>query len=187
MTAPPLESLVALGAHPDLALADGAPDVRGWEVTSPAFAPLGEVEELLVDVGASCVRYLVVATSADDARRRILLPIGKARIDDALDRIVVVTPSCLDNVPAYDASVALDREYEHRVLAGWDERGGEDHDFYRCPAFARDDFYAAHRQRTQCGRRTGDDPARCDQAAHAPAPLADELGLQLKVVPRDQQ
>ena len=183
MTAPPAERLVPLGAHPELAIAGNAPDVRGWEVTSPAFAPLGEVEELLIDVGASCVRYLVVVTGAERARRRILLPIGKARIDDALDRIVVVTPVGLDTMPGYDASVSLDREFELRVLEAWDERAGADHDFYGCPAFARDDFYAAHRKRVPCGRREDDDASACSQ----PAPVADELGLQLKVVPRDEQ
>lgn len=174
--------LVPLGAHPELAIADGAPDVRGWEVTSPAFAPLGVVEELLIDVGASCVRYLVVAAGAEQARRRILLPIGKARVDDALDRIVVVTPSGLDTMPAYDASGSLDREFELRVLEAWDERAGTEHDFYGCPAFARDDFYAAHRQRVPCGRREDDDATACSQ----PAPVADELGLQLRIVPRDE-
>jgi hypothetical protein len=186
MTATLPSTLVPLGAHPELGIDEAAPDVRGWEVTSPAFAPLGTVEELLVDVKASCVRYLVVATAAQDARRRILLPIGKARIDDALDRIVVVTPSCLDNVPVYDASVSVDRGYEHRVLAGWDEHGGADHDFYACPAFAREGFAAARPKATPCGRRDGDDTSTCAVPTAAPSPLTDELGLQLKVVPRDE-
>ena len=183
MTAPPQEGLVPMAAHPELAIADSAPDVRGWQVTSPAFAPLGEVEDLLVDVGASCVRYLVIATAARDARRRILLPIGRARIDEALDRIVVVTPSCLDNVPAYDATVLLEREYERRVLEGWDEKSGAGHDFYACPAFARDEFAAPRRKHVPCGRRESDDAARCSE----PQPVADELGLELKVVRRDER
>jgi len=79
--------IAPLSHLPDHQLAEGTVDVRGWEVTTPAFAPVGTVVDLLVDLDAGSVSHLEVCLV--DSEHRVRLPIAKTRIDDVLDRVVV--------------------------------------------------------------------------------------------------
>ena len=182
-----------LSEMPEHHIEDGGVDVRGWEVTTPAFAPVGTVSDLLVDVEAERVRYVAVQL-VPDARgqsRCVLLPIGKVIIDDALDRLVVAMPSCLDNLPSHDAGV-ISREAEERLLADYGETPGGEADFYSCPAFDNSHFQ-------QRGRRSGGVHGRRDEdaepreepdatvdPAEAPDPsLRDAKGMELRVTDDD--
>lgn len=88
-------------------LADGTPDLRGWDVTANDGQKLGEVVGLIVDTGAKKVRYLEVRLDDDVASRfarandtldprteplqHVLVPIGAAQIDDDHDDICLGT------------------------------------------------------------------------------------------------
>jgi len=170
---------------PDCELAEGAPDVRGWEVTSPTSAHVGVVKDLLIDLGTMHVRYLDVELDvepdAGSVTRRVLIPMGKLWINDALDQVVVGDTSYLDELPDYDPT-SFSRDFEHRVLAGFGESGGTGVDFYSAPAFDRRRFRRGGAEGTvTCGRREADTTDAC--AVHPAEVAAPEAanGIELPV------
>ena len=60
--------LAHLGDLAHVQIADGEPDLRGWEVKGPAGRRVGTVSDLLVDTGAMKVRYLEVELDPPTAR-----------------------------------------------------------------------------------------------------------------------
>jgi photosynthetic reaction center H subunit len=104
-------------------IADGDPDIRGWEVkTAASFGErtVGTVEDLLVELDTMRVRYMVVcldknavATSRD---RRILVPVGIGRLDEQEDRVRLdgFTSGQLVGVPEFRPG-KLTRHYEANV------------------------------------------------------------------------
>ena len=52
-----MDRLVPLDQMDDFKVADGDPDVRGWDVVASDGQKVGHVEDLLVDPGAMKVRY----------------------------------------------------------------------------------------------------------------------------------
>lgn len=78
-------------------LAEGTPDIRGWDVQDAGGRKVGEVTGLLVDTGARTVRYAELKLDEDVAKefareqrsldprteplQHVLLPIGAAHID----------------------------------------------------------------------------------------------------------
>jgi photosynthetic reaction center H subunit len=84
-----------LSALDDYEIADGYPEVRGWEVRDADDRSIGRVHDLLVDVGALRVRYLDVelasrfATTEGD--RRVLIPVERVDLDGTGD--VVALPN----------------------------------------------------------------------------------------------
>jgi uncharacterized protein (TIGR02271 family) len=78
--------------HDDWAVADGEPDVRGWDVYTADDRKIGEVDDLLADPNVMKVCYLTVDLDSDvsaAADEPIRIPISRARIDEA-DRKVIV-------------------------------------------------------------------------------------------------
>jgi photosynthetic reaction center H subunit len=108
--------LVHLDDMSDLQVADGDPDIRGWDVRTADGEKIGTVKDLVIDTGLMKVRYIEakidkeVLNAADD--RHVLIPIGSARLDDDEDDVylssAIVDPRTL---PPYDRR-ALSREYE---------------------------------------------------------------------------
>lgn len=78
---------VPLSELDDFKVADGAPDVRGWDVVGDGGRKVGEVKELLVSPEERRTRYLCV--ELDGSSGRTLVPIGAARLDDEHDRVIV--------------------------------------------------------------------------------------------------
>lgn len=123
----------------DYKVADGNPDVRGWEVLGSNGQRIGKVDELLIDTVARKVRYLDVEVSdhllntAED--RHILIPIGYARLEDG-DQIFVdgLTPSSIASIPAY-AKGSITRDDETRLRTHFDRE-------YTAGTPATTDFYA---------------------------------------------
>jgi len=98
-------------------VADGDPDIRGWEVRTPDDRKVGKVEELIVDPAERRVRYMEVkvdrkALDIDDDRH-ILIPIGTARLkEDKHDVLIERLPAQgLAGVPEYKRG-PISREYE---------------------------------------------------------------------------
>jgi hypothetical protein len=115
--------IAPLGELDDYKVAEGDPDIRGWDVVTQDGKRVGEVDELLVDTGAMKVRYIAVGLDAEaaGADRKVLVPIGAAQLDDDKDRVLVVgiSPEQFITLPEYRRE-AFDRDYESRLLSGYD-------------------------------------------------------------------
>jgi len=91
----------------DFEIAEGEPDIRGWDVKDSAGKQLGEVEELIFDYQSRKVRYLVIDLDENDYDlddRKVLVPIGIAELHERDDDVILpgVIPSQLMSLPEYD-------------------------------------------------------------------------------------
>jgi photosynthetic reaction center H subunit len=77
----------------DYEIADGYPEVRGWEVRDKTDRAIGRVHDLLVDVEALAVRYLDVELApkfaASEADRRVLIPMESVDLDGTGDHVLL--------------------------------------------------------------------------------------------------
>lgn len=117
-------------------IAEGDPDIRGWEVRTPDDRKVGKVEELIVDPVERRVRYMEVKVDHKvlgiDDDRHILIPIGTARLkEDGHDVLIERLPAQgLAGAPAYKRG-PITREYETSLR-----------DYYGATAAgAADDYY----------------------------------------------
>jgi len=151
--------LVHLDDLDDFKIADGEPDIRGWDVRGADGTKVGEVEDLLIDTAAMKVRYIEVKlekdvakdvglsanlrehditdatmraeqqlaerddyrTTASEAGRFVLVPIGVARLDDDDDNVVLSAEAAqMVGIPSYNReSDHLSRDYENEVVRGY--------------------------------------------------------------------
>lgn len=119
--------LLHLGDMADYQVADGDPDIRGWDVRTADGEKIGKVEDLIIDTGLMKVRYIEasidkhVIDASDD--RRVLIPIGSARLDDDEDD-VYLNSSIVDprTLPPYDRHT-LSREYEQTLRDRFHQKG----------------------------------------------------------------
>jgi photosynthetic reaction center H subunit len=159
------DRVVPLGRMEDFRVSEGDPDVRGWEVQAGDGSQLGRVGELMIDPAAMKVRYLEV--EVDPALvaggRRVLVPIGHARVERDRDCVVVdqLRAEDLASHPAYDRE-RLDYEAERTVQGAFshglfgetvradlaaDARDRSREAFYSGPSFDEERFYASRRGR----------------------------------------
>ncbi|MEH1999679.1 MAG: DUF2382 domain-containing protein [Nostoc sp.] len=77
------------------------------------------IDAVLDDQGA--FRYLIVDIGVWVFGKKVLLPIGKSRIDSTADRVYVVglTREQAEKLPEYHEHTALDYDYEERVRGGY--------------------------------------------------------------------
>ena len=147
-------SIKSLDEVDDYQIADGDPDVRGWDVVSADGERIGEVEDLHVDTDAMKVRYLEVAaegSSRTESGHRVLLPIGYATLhrDDGVVVMERLDRKSIEAIPTWEGG-PVTREYETRIRQALDSDyqpdsstyGGEreegryyDHPHYRDEAF----------------------------------------------------
>ena len=113
------ERIIPLDELDGFEVAEGDPDVRGWQVCGADGSRIGEVDELLVDTESLKVRYLDVGLddSPPSQDRHILIPVGLARLHESDDRILVdeLDGDRLAQLPPY-AQEPLTREYESTLL-----------------------------------------------------------------------
>jgi photosynthetic reaction center H subunit len=125
--------IVPLDERSDFAVADGSPDVRGWDVHTADGRRIGRVGNLLVDTTAMRVRYLDVEVDdrlvGTDRGRRVLVPIGYALLDRDENRILVESLDVADltSLPAYTRA-PLTAEYEDTVNSSWQRKKSSDGD-----------------------------------------------------------
>ena len=123
-----MDRVVPLGQLDDFKVAEGDPDVRGWEVMASDGRKIGEVDELLVDTSAMKVRYLDVDVDdgviGDGLDRHVLIPIGYARLEQERDRVMVDGLASVDlsALPSYDQG-PLTRDFESSVRDSFSGRG----------------------------------------------------------------
>jgi hypothetical protein len=89
-------------------IAKGQPDIRGWDVRDDHRRKIGKVRDLIFDLRASKVRYMVVdvldVKDLDLEKRTVLVPIGLAELDQRDDDVILstITPFQLRALPRYD-------------------------------------------------------------------------------------
>lgn len=133
-------------------VADGDPDVRGWDVKTSDGTRVGKVDTLIVDTDALKVRYLDVeldarARAADDAERHVMLPIGTALLDEKEDCVLLGARSSgeLDRMSTAGRT-ALDRNAEVAMRRHGDRDYKDDgDDFYAHPDYDQDRFFGTRR------------------------------------------
>lgn len=85
--------IAPLGDLADYEVADGYPEVRGWQVRDKADRAIGRVHDLLVDLEALRVRYLDVELApkfaASEADRRVLIPMESVDLDGTGDQVLL--------------------------------------------------------------------------------------------------
>lgn len=132
-----MNRIVPLDDLEDFEVAEGEPDVRGWEVLSADGDRIGEVDQLLVDTNAMKVRYLDVDLENDiigtDEDRHALIPIGFARLDEDNDQVIVdnLRTSDVPSLPPYGHE-PITREHETEVRRVFEPgfRAGGGEEFY---------------------------------------------------------
>lgn len=111
--------LVHLDDMSELQVADGDPDIRGWDVRTASGEKIGRVKDLVVDTGLMKVRYFEATIDKEALNasedRHVLIPIGSARLDDDEDD-VYLNASVADprTLPVYERQ-SLSREYEQTL------------------------------------------------------------------------
>jgi len=101
------ERLVRLKDLGSWDVAEGEPDIRGWEVRTVGGRDLGKVQELLVDPDAGEVVMIDVDLSGSD--RHALVPLRIVEVDRARR---VVRMDSADLTPAEEAAVSEAKERE---------------------------------------------------------------------------
>lgn len=153
-----LDRVVPLDQLDDFKVAEGDPDVRGWEVVASDGRKIGEVDQLLVDTAAMKVRYLDVDVenellASDASDRHVLIPIGYARLDEDSDRVLVDQLASSDVValPEYTHG-PITRDFEtdvrRRFDTGFTAAGtttDTDRDFYSHDLYDENRFYGGRR------------------------------------------
>ena len=145
------ERVVPLERMTDFKVAEGDPDVRGWDVVAADGSRIGEVDRLLVDIEAKKVRYLdvdldedIIGTGED---RHALIPIGIARLDQDDDRVLVDAITVMDarTLPAY-TDTPVTRDHEVLIRQRFDPdyvEGSADAEFYDHRFYDDREFYSA--------------------------------------------
>ena len=115
--------VVPLSQLDDFEIADGYPDIRGWEVKEGGGKKVGDVHELLIDTGELRVRYIDVELDGEFAGaggdRHVLIPVGSVSLDDRRDDVVLrgIGAAQLSSLAPYNHT-GLTRDYEASLLSG---------------------------------------------------------------------
>lgn len=91
-------------------------DIKGLGVYSEGDEKIGTVSDALVDEEGH-FRYLIVDLGFWIFGKKVLLPIGRSRVDYNADRVYAVgmTRAQAENLPEFDENMAVDYDYEERV------------------------------------------------------------------------
>ncbi|GET43229.1 DUF2382 domain-containing protein [Microseira wollei] len=91
-------------------------DVKGLGVYAEGNEKIGTVSDVLVDENGH-FRYLVVDLGFWIFGKKVLLPIGRTRIDYNADRVYAIgmTREQAENLPEYSDRMTADYDYEERV------------------------------------------------------------------------
>ncbi|HEY9700170.1 MAG TPA: DUF2382 domain-containing protein [Trichocoleus sp.] len=108
--------------YPDYREHFGDHDVLGYDLYS-GNDKVGSIDNLLVDDDGR-FRYLIINTGAWIFGKKVLLPIGRARINYTDHRVYVdgLSREQVENLPEYDGSAPVDFDYEEQVRGVY--RGG---------------------------------------------------------------
>ncbi|HST62529.1 MAG TPA: PRC-barrel domain-containing protein, partial [Longimicrobium sp.] len=110
----PMDRVVPLNSLSGYKVADGEPDIRGWDVVASDGRRLGRVDDLLVDTQANKVRYVNVEGGPQG---HVTIPIGYARLERDSKQVLVdrVSDEQFQALPAYNRGGPVTRDYEEQV------------------------------------------------------------------------
>jgi photosynthetic reaction center H subunit len=158
------DELVPLSEMKKFKVADEHRDIRKWRVITSDGLRLGEVKELLVDRDAMKVRYMDVVLNKDlferQVDRRVLIPVGLARVMDEEDRVWLenTTASEVLRLPPY-APGPITRDYEKSVRNALrsqeetDDSYESGQQFYEHRHFDSHNLYGEQREEANPSRR----------------------------------
>ncbi|ADI65898.1 DUF2382 domain-containing protein [Trichormus azollae] len=94
----------------------GGDDVRTLHLYTEGGVEVGAVDDVLVDDNGR-FRYLVIDTSLDSVGKKILLPIGLARINYPAKCVYVdgLSKQQVEQLPEYQEHIIVDEEFEEKV------------------------------------------------------------------------
>ncbi len=95
-------------------------DIKGMSIyTQESDDKIGTVSDALVDDQGK-FRYLIVDVGFWVFGKKVLLPIGRGKIDSKADRVYVqMTKQQAEDLPEYKEGMALDFDYEERVRGAY--------------------------------------------------------------------
>ena len=101
---------------PDYRTSFDESDIKGHGVYTQTDEKIGTVNDILVDEEGH-LRYFIVDLGFWIFGKKVLLPIGRTRIDHNAQRVYAVnmTRDQADNLPEFSEDMALDYDYEERV------------------------------------------------------------------------
>ncbi|MBW4517619.1 MAG: DUF2382 domain-containing protein [Timaviella obliquedivisa GSE-PSE-MK23-08B] len=90
-------------------------DIIGYDVYAKSDK-VGSIDDVLVD-DTGKIRYLIVNTGVWILGKKVLLPIGRSRVDYSNRRIAVdgLTRTQVEALPSYDGTMPVDYEHEEQV------------------------------------------------------------------------
>lgn len=102
----------------DFEIADGQPDIKGWDVKNERGEVIGDIHELLFNLKTQQVRYLVVDTDANDLKleaRKVLIPVGVVELHEDDDYVVVpqIEVSHIFGLPTYEKETFTPEHEQH--------------------------------------------------------------------------
>ncbi|MBW4534479.1 MAG: DUF2382 domain-containing protein [Pleurocapsa minor HA4230-MV1] len=94
----------------------GGEDIKSFSVYDHTNDKIGSVYDIIVDESGK-FRYLVIDTGFWVFGKKVLLPVGRASIDYAQERIYAkdLTKEQVESLPQYDDNMTIDYDYEERV------------------------------------------------------------------------
>jgi uncharacterized protein (TIGR02271 family) len=135
----PMDRVVPMNQLSGYKVADGEPDIRGWDVMASDGRRLGRVDDLLVDTQANKVRYVDVEGGPQG---HVTIPIGYARLERDRHQVLVdrLSDDQFQALPAYDRG-PITRDYEERVGRACNLNASPaTPDFYEADAFRGDEM-----------------------------------------------
>jgi PRC-barrel domain len=96
----------------------GGNDLRNYSVyADKGDDKVGSVENILIDENTGRFRYLIVDTGFWVFGKKVLVPVGLARLDDDDKRVYVagLTKQQVEDLPEFTEDLAIDQDYEERV------------------------------------------------------------------------
>ncbi|MBD6618253.1 DUF2382 domain-containing protein [Komarekiella sp. 'clone 1'] len=91
-------------------------DIKGMDIYTDSDEKIGTVSDVLVDE-EGLFRYFVVDLGLWIFGKKVLLPVGRSRLDQNSSRIYAVgmTKEQAENLPEFNERQEVDRDYEERV------------------------------------------------------------------------
>jgi uncharacterized protein (TIGR02271 family) len=92
-------------------------DIKGFGVYTQGDEKVGTVDDLLVDEVTGQFRYFIVDLGFWIFGKKVLLPVGRSRVDHTSDRVYVVglTKQQAEELPEFNNDMEIDYDHEERV------------------------------------------------------------------------
>lgn len=95
-------------------------DIKGYDVYADNDNKVGSVHDILVDESGR-IRYFVIDTGFWIFGKKVLLPVGRSRIDYNNHNLYALglNKDQAENLPRYDDNMTVDYDYEERVRTAY--------------------------------------------------------------------